>query len=187
MTEHAGQSFRRTSHTIYRHIIIIVVVVVHTHERTRVTLAPSTLRDYRVAVVHMLPAILLLFAMLASVAAASPSSDECVLDLAVVCLDDKLLVYVHWLEKRDKLNVVGDIVTIVKKRPVGRLEDRSKLQHSDQRVQASESLGPAIDEYFGTHTLRISLPWILDDDIELELDQQGRFGIMYSYYKSGGK
>lgn len=121
----------------------------------------------------MLPAITLLSALLASAAAASPSSDDCVLDLAVVCLDDKLLVYVHWLEKRDKLNVVGDIVTIVKKRPVGRLEDRSKLQQTDQRVQASESLGPAIDEYFGTHTLRISLPWILDEDIELELDQQG--------------
>ncbi|XP_050430245.1 uncharacterized protein LOC126839172 [Adelges cooleyi] len=95
--------------------------------------------------------------------------DECVIDLAVVCLDDKLLVYVNWLEKRDKLNVVGDLVTIVKKN--GSFEDRTKTPYQ-QRV--SNSLGPAIDEYFDTHTLRISLPWILDGDIDLELDQQGR-------------
>jgi len=98
-----------------------------------------------------------------------------------VCLDDKALVYVNWLEGRDKLNVVGDFVTIVKKH-AGRAEDRSKLQRHqqqpaaaphDQRQRVGTSLGPAIDEYFDTHTLRISLPWILDDDIDLELDQQG--------------
>lgn len=111
-------------------------------------------------------------------AAKSSDDDDCVLDLAIVCLDDKLLVYVNWLEKRDKLNVVGDIVTIVKKKQAGRAEDRSKPQlqnklHQPQRV--STSLGPAIDEYFDTHTLRISLPWILDDDIDLELDQQSKY------------
>jgi hypothetical protein len=114
----------------------------------------------------------------APVAAATASDDECVLDLAIVCLDDKLLVYVNWLEKRDKLNVVGNIVTIVKKQ-VGRAEDRSKLHNnsanSNKKQRVSTSLGPAIDEYFDTHTLRISLPWILDDDIDLELDQQGNY------------
>ncbi|KAL5242163.1 hypothetical protein ACI65C_009573 [Semiaphis heraclei] len=108
---------------------------------------------------------------------AATSADDCVIDLAIVCLDDKLLVYVNWLEKRDKLNVVGDIVTIVKKKEAGLAEDRSKLQphNSKPHVQrVSTSLGPAIDEYFDTHTIRISLPWILDDDIDLELDQQGR-------------
>lgn len=107
--------------------------------------------------------------------AAAVPDDECVLDLAIVCLDDKLLVYVNWLEKRDKLNVVGDIVTIVKKHG-GRAEDRSKLQqhHGSDSAAVRTSLGPAIDEYFDTHTLRISLPWILDDDIDLELDQQGK-------------
>ncbi|XP_015374745.1 PREDICTED: uncharacterized protein LOC107169505 [Diuraphis noxia] len=108
---------------------------------------------------------------------AATSTDDCVIDLAIVCLDDKLLVYVNWLEKRDKLNVVGDIVTIVKKKEAGLAEDRSKLQqhNSKPHVQrVSTSLGPAIDEYFDTHTIRISLPWILDDDIDLELDQQGR-------------
>ncbi|XP_026807015.1 uncharacterized protein LOC113549828 [Rhopalosiphum maidis] len=109
---------------------------------------------------------------------AATSADDCVLDLAIVCLDDKLLVYVNWLEKRDKLNVVGDIVTIVKKKEAGLAEDRSKLQpHNSNKPHThriSTSLGPAIDEYFDTHTIRISLPWILDDDIDLELDQQGR-------------
>lgn len=108
---------------------------------------------------------------------AATSADDCVLDLAIVCLDDKLLVYVNWLEKRDKLNVVGDIVTIVKKKEAGLAEDRSKLQTHNGKPQVqhrvSTSLGPAIDEYFDTHTIRISLPWILDDDIDLELDQQG--------------
>lgn len=107
---------------------------------------------------------------------AATSADDCVLDLAIVCLDDKLLVYVNWLEKRDKLNVVGDIVTIVKKKEAGLAEDRSKLQPHNSKPHAqrvSTSLGPAIDEYFDTHTIRISLPWILDDDIDLELDQQG--------------
>ncbi|KAE9540845.1 hypothetical protein AGLY_004090 [Aphis glycines] len=103
------------------------------------------------------------------------STDDCVLDLAIICLDDKLLVYVNWLEKRDKLNVVGDIVTIVKKKEAGLAEDRSKLQpYNNKPHRVSTSLGPAIDEYFDTHTIRISLPWILDDDIDLELDQQGR-------------
>lgn len=127
----------------------------------------------------MLPfAVALLVASIAPPAAAT-ASDDCVLDLAVVCLDDKLLVYVNWLEKRDKLNVVGEIVTIVKKQ-AARAEDRSKLQHQQQQhnnnnqQRVSTSLGPAIDEYFDTHTLRISLPWILDDDIDLELDQQGK-------------
>lgn len=121
---------------------------------------------------------LLLLVLLSSAAPAdtSPSSDDCVLDLAVVCLDDKVLVYINWLEKRDKLNVVGDFVTIVKKH-AGHAEDRSKLQppHRDDehRHRIGTALGPAIDEYFDTHTLRISLPWILDDDIELELDDQG--------------
>lgn len=113
-----------------------------------------------------------------TVAAAAPSSDDCVLDLAIVCLDDKLLVYVNWLEKRDKLNVFGDFVTIVKKRYADPAEDRSKLQLSNKsQHRVSTSLGPAIDEYFDTHALRISLPWILDDDIDLELDQQGTTGI----------
>lgn len=97
--------------------------------------------------------------------------DDCVLDLAFVCLDDRALVYVRWLDKRDKLNVVGDIVTIVRKQPASRADDRSKVQR--HRV-VSTSLAPAIDEYFDTHTLRISLPWILDDDIDLELDQEGK-------------
>lgn len=97
--------------------------------------------------------------------------DDCVLDLAFVCLDDRALVYVRWLDKRDKLNVVGDIVTIVRKQPASRADDRSKVQRN--RV-VSTSLAPAIDEYFDTHTLRISLPWILDDDIDLELDQEGK-------------
>ncbi|VVC41611.1 Protein of unknown function DUF1676 [Cinara cedri] len=113
-----------------------------------------------------------------TVEAAVPSSEDCVLDLAIVCLDDKLLVYVNWLEKRDKLNVVGNFVTIVKKQYVGHAEDRSKLHlnynNKQPQQRISTSLGPAIDEYFDTHTLRISLPWILDDDIDLELDQQGR-------------
>jgi len=106
------------------------------------------------------------------------SADDCVLDLAIICLDDKLLVYVNWLEKRDKLNVVGDIVTIVKKKEAGLAEDRSKLQPQNGKThvhRVSTSLGPAIDEYFDTHTIRISLPWILDDDIDLELDQQGNY------------
>ncbi|XP_003246181.1 uncharacterized protein LOC100572866 [Acyrthosiphon pisum] len=127
----------------------------------------------------MSPAMALLLlssaSLLASVAATS--ADDCVLDLAIVCLDDKLLVYVNWLEKRDKLNVVGDIVTIVKKKEAGLAEDRSKLQPHNSKPhvhRVSTSLGPAIDEYFDTHTIRISLPWILDDDIDLELDQQGR-------------
>ncbi|CAI6364630.1 unnamed protein product [Macrosiphum euphorbiae] len=127
----------------------------------------------------MMPAMTLLVlsstSLLASVAATS--ADDCVLDLAIVCLDDKLLVYVNWLEKRDKLNVVGDIVTIVKKKEAGLAEDRSKLQPHNSKPhvhRVSTSLGPAIDEYFDTHTIRISLPWILDDDIDLELDQQGR-------------
>lgn len=112
------------------------------------------------------------------VSVAATSTDDCVLDLAIVCLDDKLLVYVNWLEKRDKLNVVGDIVTIVKKKEAGLAEDRSKLQpHNNKPHRVSTSLGPAIDEYFDTHTIRISLPWILDDDIDLELDQQGILGI----------
>ncbi|XP_025194646.1 uncharacterized protein LOC112594195 [Melanaphis sacchari] len=114
---------------------------------------------------------------LRGVSVAATSADDCVLDLAIVCLDDKLLVYVNWLEKRDKLNVVGDIVTIVKKKEAGLAEDRSKLQPHNSKPHAhrvSTSLGPAIDEYFDTHTIRISLPWILDDDIDLELDQQGR-------------
>lgn len=97
--------------------------------------------------------------------------DDCVLDLAFVCLDDRALVYVRWLDKRDKLNVVGDIITIVRKQPASRADDRSKVQRN--RV-VSTSLAPAIDEYFDTHTLRISLPWFLDDDIDLELDQEGK-------------
>ncbi|KAL4097039.1 hypothetical protein QTP88_021879 [Uroleucon formosanum] len=112
---------------------------------------------------------------LRGVSVAATSADDCVLDLAIVCLDDKLLVYVNWLEKRDKLNVVGDIVTIVKKKEAGLAEDRSKLQPQNSKMhvhRVSTSLGPAIDEYFDTHTIRISLPWILDDDIDLELDQQ---------------
>ncbi|CAI6364629.1 unnamed protein product [Macrosiphum euphorbiae] len=132
----------------------------------------------------MMPAMTLLVlsstSLLASVAATS--ADDCVLDLAIVCLDDKLLVYVNWLEKRDKLNVVGDIVTIVKKKEAGLAEDRSKLQPHNSKPhvhRVSTSLGPAIDEYFDTHTIRISLPWILDDDIDLELDQQGDYGIYY--------
>ncbi|XP_050531779.1 uncharacterized protein LOC126900243 isoform X2 [Daktulosphaira vitifoliae] len=99
------------------------------------------------------------------------TSDEndCVVDLAVICLDDKLITYVDWLEKRDKLNVIGNLVTIVKK--TNNIEDRNKIPNQHK---VSNALGPAIDEYFDTHTLRISLPWILDDDIDLELDQQGR-------------
>lgn len=132
----------------------------------------------------MLPAIVLFSSsFLASVVATTPASsttaaaaaDDCVIDLAIMCLDDKMLVYVNWLEKRDKLNVVGDIVTVVRKQPTvqpGLAQDRSKLQPTKNR-RTSESLGPAIDEYFDTHTLRISLPWILDSDIDLELDQEG--------------
>lgn len=133
----------------------------------------------------MSPAMALLLlsstSLLASSVAAT-SADDCVLDLAIVCLDDKLLVYVNWLEKRDKLNVVGDIVTIIKKKEAGLAEDRSKLQPQNikQHVhRVSTSLGPAIDEYFDTHTIRISLPWILDDDIDLELDQQGNYGYIF--------
>lgn len=118
--------------------------------------------------------LLLLSACAALFASAGASAaDDCVLDLAIVCLDDRVLVYVNWLEKRDKLNVVGDIVTIVKKGGGRLAEDRSKLQQQQQNKRVSTSLGPAIDDYFDTHTLRISLPWILDDDIDLELDQEG--------------
>lgn len=137
-------------------------------------------------------ALLLLLSLLAlsgGSIAATPA-DDCVLDLAIVCLDDKLLVYVNWLEKRDKLNVVGDIVTIVKKKEPGLAEDRSKLQSHDNRLppphRVSTSLGPAIDDYFDTHTIRISLPWILDDDIDLELDQQGNNRALYDHYNVVG-
>lgn len=129
----------------------------------------------------MLPAyiVFLLSLSSASSSASSPAADDCVLDLAVVCLDDRALAYVDWLEGRDKLNVVGDFVTIVRKH-AGRAEDRSKPQRHQQRPaphgqrqRVGTALGPAIDEYFDTHTLRISLPWILDGDIDLELDRQG--------------
>lgn len=134
-----------------------------------------THRDPAVALAAaMLPAIVLFSSsLLASVAATAPAADDCILDLAIVCLDDRVLVYVHWLGQRDKLNVVGDIVTVVRKRAAavqqGTAQDRAKLQPP----KGQASLGPAIDEYFDTHALRISLPWIFDDDIDLELDQEG--------------